>query len=104
MEGKKLKIYLFNKNLFYLNNSVTVCIKTCTGNSEKGICDKYLALKHNNLLENQLTIPKLAFQNLKFTLKFYFETNSLKNICKIKIFVKFDLLLKIMITQIHEFY
>ncbi|CAB4438552.1 unnamed protein product [Rhizophagus irregularis] len=57
---------------------VAVRAKTCTGYSEKGICDECLALKHNNLLENRLAIPKPVPQNLKFTPKFYFETNSLK--------------------------
>ncbi|EXX73794.1 hypothetical protein RirG_057140 [Rhizophagus irregularis DAOM 197198w] len=57
---------------------VAVRAKTCTGYSEKGICDECLTLKHNNLLENRLAVPKPAPQNLKFTPKFYFETNSLK--------------------------
>jgi hypothetical protein len=42
------------------------------------ICDEYLALKYNSILAQYLFIPKPALENLKFTPKFYFETNSLK--------------------------
>ncbi|RGB37938.1 hypothetical protein C1646_756363 [Rhizophagus diaphanus] len=54
--------------------------KECIGysNSGKTICIEYFLLKYNPMLAHCLTIPKSAPENLKFTLKFYFENNPLK--------------------------
>ena len=55
-----------------------------------------MALKYNKLLANRLIVPKLASKNLKFTPKFYFETNSLKkylqnqDLCEIWSIIKDD--------------
>ncbi|RGB37430.1 hypothetical protein C1646_756961 [Rhizophagus diaphanus] len=54
--------------------------KECTGYSDSGktICIECFSLKYNPILAHRLTIPKSASENLKFTLKFYFENNPLK--------------------------
>ena len=52
--------------------------------SEKIICDKYLMLKYNPILNHCLTISKPLPENLKFMPKYYFENNSLKKYLQIQ--------------------
>ncbi|CAG8763909.1 1746_t:CDS:2 [Cetraspora pellucida] len=68
----------FKKCLICQGNAVYA--KTCSGIAEKGnICNECHYIRFDKNLCNRILRKILASENAKFTLKFYWENNSLKN-------------------------